>query len=90
MHCAAALGIPVVALFGPTWPEHSGPWGKGHRVIQASRPSTPQAYRTDADHRHIRAIEVASVHRAVLDALSAEPPGPESPLPSAPRLAPDL
>jgi ADP-heptose:LPS heptosyltransferase len=74
MHCAAALGIPVVALFGPTWPEHSGPWGKGHRIIQASRPSTPQAYRTDADRRHIRAIEVASVHRAVLDALSADRP----------------
>lgn len=33
MHMAAALGLPVVALFGPTNPKVWGPWGKGHRVF---------------------------------------------------------
>ncbi|MCI0530096.1 MAG: glycosyltransferase family 9 protein, partial [Nitrospira sp.] len=33
MHIAAAVGTPVVALFGPTDPQVWGPWGKGHQVI---------------------------------------------------------
>ena len=35
MHIAAAVGTPVVALFGPTDPARSGPWGTGHRVIRS-------------------------------------------------------
>jgi ADP-heptose:LPS heptosyltransferase len=75
MHCAAALGTPVVALFGPTWPECTGPWGAGHRVIQSSRPPTPDTYRTDDRGLHIRAIDVPTVRRAILDALQ-ETAGP--------------
>jgi lipopolysaccharide heptosyltransferase I len=26
LHVAAAVGTPIVALFGPTWPERNGPW----------------------------------------------------------------
>ena len=74
MHCAAALGTPVVALFGPTWPECTGPWGVGHRIIQASRPATPDAYRADAARTHIRAIAVPTVHRQIIEALQ-EPRG---------------
>jgi lipopolysaccharide heptosyltransferase I len=33
-HLAAAIGIPVVALMGPTDPETNGPYGEGHTVIQ--------------------------------------------------------
>ena len=33
MHMAAAVGVPVVALFGPTDEQKWGPWGEGHRVI---------------------------------------------------------
>ena len=69
MHCAAALGTPVVALFGPTWPECTGPWGPGHRVIQRSRPPSADAYRMDDAGLHIRAIDVPTVHRHVLEAL---------------------
>ena len=74
MHCAAALGTPVVALFGPTWPERSGPWGPGHRVVQRSRPEAHHAYRADADRRHIRAIDVATACQAVLEALQETTP----------------
>ncbi|MCX7591102.1 MAG: glycosyltransferase family 9 protein [Kiritimatiellae bacterium] len=35
MHMAAALGIPVLALFGPTDPVRTGPFGTGHRVLVA-------------------------------------------------------
>lgn len=33
MHIAAALNVPVVAVFGPQRPEWFGPWGEGHRVV---------------------------------------------------------
>jgi predicted lipopolysaccharide heptosyltransferase III len=33
MHVAAAVGTPVVALFGPTDPAEWGPWGEGHVVL---------------------------------------------------------
>jgi heptosyltransferase-2 len=33
MHMAAAVGIPVIALFGPTDERKWGPWGNGHTVI---------------------------------------------------------
>lgn len=33
MHIAAAVGTPVVAIFGPAGPFNTGPWGDGHRVI---------------------------------------------------------
>ena len=35
MHAAAALRIPVVALFGPTRPELTGPYGEHCRVVRA-------------------------------------------------------
>ena len=34
MHLAAAVGTPVTALFGPTDPELTGPYGKNCRVLQ--------------------------------------------------------
>jgi predicted lipopolysaccharide heptosyltransferase III len=33
MHVAAAVGTPVVALFGPTNPAQWGPWGEGHVTL---------------------------------------------------------
>ncbi|HOK04747.1 MAG TPA: glycosyltransferase family 9 protein [Victivallales bacterium] len=35
MHMAAALSIPVCALFGPTDPLKTGPYGKIHKVFQS-------------------------------------------------------
>ena len=34
MHVAAALGIPVTALFGPTSPNRTGPYGQLNRVLR--------------------------------------------------------
>ncbi len=35
MHMAAAVGVPVLALFGPTGPESWGPWATRGRVLSA-------------------------------------------------------
>ena len=37
MHMAAAIGTPVVAVFGPTDPVKTGPYGARHRVVQRGR-----------------------------------------------------
>ena len=41
MHVAAALGTPVVALFGPTTPQRTGPYGQLDDVLQLSLPCIP-------------------------------------------------
>ena len=35
MHLAAAVELPVVALFGPADPRRTGPYGDGHRVVRS-------------------------------------------------------
>ena len=37
MHLAAALGVPVVALFGPADPRRTGPYGPAHRVLRGGK-----------------------------------------------------
>jgi len=37
MHIAAAVGVPVVALFGPTNPHLQGPVGSSHEVVRNER-----------------------------------------------------
>jgi len=69
MHAAAALGTKVVALFGPTLPERTGPWGDGHQVIQIARPPIHHTYLTDTDQTYMRAIDVQTVYRAVIASL---------------------
>jgi lipopolysaccharide heptosyltransferase I len=41
MHVAAAVGTPVVAIFGPTSAERTGPYGHGHRVLAGETPCRP-------------------------------------------------
>ncbi len=41
MHVAAAMGAPVVALFGPTAPWRTGPYGDKHRVLRAGLACSP-------------------------------------------------
>jgi lipopolysaccharide heptosyltransferase I len=41
MHVAAALGRPVVAVFGPTEPRRTGPFTPHSRVLQTSIPCVP-------------------------------------------------
>ncbi|MEO8340768.1 MAG: glycosyltransferase family 9 protein [Nitrospirota bacterium] len=46
MHIAAAVGTPVVALFGPTSAARTGPYGAGHGVLTGKVPCSPCFSRT--------------------------------------------
>lgn len=77
MHAAAALGVPVVAVFGPTDPARVGPYGPGHRVIQskASRAeAVEQGNWKTVSPSFMMDIEVDEVCDAMLAALSAGRP----------------
>jgi ADP-heptose:LPS heptosyltransferase len=41
MHAAAALGKPLVALFGPTEPRRTGPYGQLKNVLRIDLPCAP-------------------------------------------------
>jgi heptosyltransferase-1 len=41
MHVAAALGKPLVGVFGPTEPRRTGPYGQLNNVLQAELPCVP-------------------------------------------------
>jgi len=41
MHLSAAVGTPVVALFGPTAPWRTGPFGDGHEIIRSDLSCSP-------------------------------------------------
>ena len=41
MHMAAAVGTPVVALFGPTAPWRTGPFGTGHQIVRVGPECSP-------------------------------------------------
>jgi heptosyltransferase-1 len=48
MHLAATLGVPVVALFGPTDPARNGPWGAGRWAVVRDAASKTSYKRSDA------------------------------------------
>ena len=52
MHIAAAFGVPVVAVFGPTDPEVTSPVGEGHRIVRVGVECSPCKHRIcPIDHR---------------------------------------
>jgi len=69
MHLAAALGTPVVALFGPTAPWRTGPYGDGHRVLRAGLDCSPCFQRTCDTMECMEKITVDKVFQAVTDQL---------------------
>ena len=80
MHIAAAVGCPVVALFGPTAPWRTGPYGNGHRVVRVPMECSP-CFRKSCDHRAcMDAITPDLVLDAVRDIFSVEAEGPGNPL----------
>jgi len=69
-HLAAALGKPVVALFGPSVPERTGPYGEGHTIIHHRLSCYPcHSHPTCRDHACMRAITVDEVLQAVAGKL---------------------
>ena len=70
MHIAAAMGCPVVALFGPTDPGRTGPYGPGHAVITADLECRP-CFKRNCDHVScMKQITVDQCFETVRDMLS--------------------
>ncbi len=73
MHVAAALGTPVVALFGPTEPRRTGPYHQLDHVLQLNLPCVPCMKGRCAyikPFECLRAISPAAVFTAVLSRLA--------------------
>jgi len=72
MHVSAAVGTPVVAVFGPTDPVTTGPWGEGHVIVRKEMGCSPCLKRTcPKDHSCMRDISVAELEEAVIRRLGA-------------------
>jgi heptosyltransferase-2 len=70
MHLAAALGIPLVALFGPTNEKQTAPLGKEHIIIKKHISCSPCLHRTcPSDHQCMTAITVDEVYNAAIRKL---------------------
>ena len=70
MHIAAAMRTPVVAIFGPTAPWRTGPYGKGNRVVRSGVGCSP-CFQKVCDHRTcMREITVEKVFKSVKKSLA--------------------
>jgi heptosyltransferase-1 len=65
MHLAAALGTPVAALFGPTAPWRTGPFGPGHEVVRLALPCSPCFRRQCPEPRCLTDLPLAAAQAAV-------------------------
>jgi len=69
MHIAAAMKCPVVALFGPTAPWRTGPYGKGHQIIRSGADCSPCFKKRCGHMACMKGIGVEQVFAAVKRAL---------------------
>lgn len=72
MHLAAAVGVPCVALFGPTDPGRTAPTGPGHLVLSTDPWCSP-CFRKRCPllhHRCLRDLGVDEVAGTVIDILA--------------------
>jgi len=65
MHIAAALGIRVYAIFGPTDPLRTGPYGKGHTIISPTIPCAPCFKKTCEDVKCLEGLSVDKVFETI-------------------------
>ena len=71
VHLAALLGVPLVALYGPTNPARNGPWGSGpKRVLRDAVSVTSYKRRAEVEPGLAR-IGVAEVLEAALAVVAA-------------------
>lgn len=84
MHVAAALNKPIIALFGPTEPRRTGPYGQVDQVLQHDLPCVP-CMKDSCNYRQpfecLRGITPDRVAARVVQLL--EPTGPRRELNSA-------
>jgi heptosyltransferase-2 len=72
MHLAALLNVPIVAIFGSTEPQLTGPLGDGHIMLRHHVECSPCFLREcPIDFRCMKAVSVQEVTEAVLSILHA-------------------
>jgi ADP-heptose:LPS heptosyltransferase len=72
MHLAASLGVPVVAIFGSTEPQLTGPLGGAHRVLRHHVECSPCFLREcPLDFRCMKSVQVDEVAAALREVLQA-------------------
>ncbi len=69
MHIAAALGVRVVALMGPTDPVRTGPYGEGHIVFSGRASCAPCFRRSCPDNVCMKKISPDEVYKAVIEMI---------------------
>lgn len=75
MHIAAAFGVPVVAVFGPTDWRTTAPFGSGHAVVRQPVDCAPCLLREcPIDHRCMERVTVEEVHQAAVVQLASRRP----------------
>ena len=94
MHIAAAFGVPVVAVFGPTDHRTTSPVGERHAIVRQPVDCAPCLLREcPIDHRCMTRVTVDEVHAAageLLERQKAEGGRQATPLPAASRLPPSV
>jgi heptosyltransferase-2 len=71
MHIAAALGIPTVAIFGPTDETNTGPYGPHTRIVKHPVECSPCLLREcPIDHRCMNGVSVEDVCRAARELMN--------------------
>ena len=74
MHIAAAMGTPVVAIFGPSGEKEWGPWHVKHRVVTSAHPCRPcgnDGCGGGKVSECLTQLPVERVHSAINDVLAA-------------------
>jgi heptosyltransferase-1 len=71
MHLAAAVGTRTVALFGPTAPWRTGPFGEGHEIVRLGLECSPCFKRQCPQPRCLTDLPLAEVQAACEKILSA-------------------
>jgi len=70
MHIAAALGIPVFAIFGPTSPVRTGPYGERHVVIRQDVSCAPCFKKTCDDMKCMDGLSAEKVYEIIKEKIS--------------------
>ena len=81
LHLAAALKIPVVAIFGPTNPARNGPFGTRSVVLRSANSVTDHSRHLEPEQGllEITVDEVVSATRGLLQSSHIEAPYPAPP-----------
>src|SRR4030067_2066103 len=80
MHIAAALNVPVIAIFGSTSPERTGPYGKGHHIIYKNVECSPCLKREcPTDFKCMELISVDEVYSRAEKMINSNLPSHHSP-----------